>query len=373
MNRIVSLLVFGLVVIVPFRVGAQTVLDSPLAFVGPTLEEHLVAGTSYTFRLNRNPAVPGVYAVRDDQGVLWGTLIGTSTQSTLQWEVGRYATSGDSTQILNPGRYSVWYVGAGNRVLAKSPVWYLEPSPASAGPVVHFAFEGNVKDEKNGHGFAESSGISYHQGAVGDAIAFDGTSGFLSGSVPAAEFTGEPFTISLWIRPEQRQITKVTPLVGVWPHNSKIPAYALVLEKNRVRIDLGRGSITPMWLSGQVLAPHKWHHVVATLRRDPVLGLVGAVYLNGVENPNVYIPRGADDTFTPAPYRGTLVIGGDPIKGIETVAGTIDEVSLYNRTLSPLEVSELYEATRPNKVIQRVTLATFALSIFRPFFTLFGF
>jgi hypothetical protein len=77
-----------------------------------------------------------------------------------------------------------------------------------------------------------------------------------------------------------------------------------------------------------VLEPGVWHHAVATRRGQTV-----TLYVNGKQDASGELPLSPTDVLDT-----TLRFG--PMKGL------IDEIAMFNRTLTAEEVTELYDYTR---------------------------
>src|SRR5699024_7756877 len=95
-----------------------------------------------------------------------------------------------------------------------------------------------------------------------------------------------------------------------------------------------------------VIAPKTWHHV-ALVRRERQL----AAYLDGRAESEVAI----ESDPVPSP----ITIGGDPL-GLFRFEGKIDEVAIYDRALTPVEIQAHFRASGVQVASRRPFVPTVA-------------
>jgi hypothetical protein len=159
----------------------------------------------------------------------------------------------------------------------------------------------------------------------GRAIRFDGSTTVLSAGYPTIQPRGKS-TISVWF--SATSFSRNNGLVGALDSGDR---YALFLINNDLYLDT-LGSIVPdnrLVTSGLTWENNALYHVVGTMGTGMRLYRNGALVASNIGEPVI---NSATETLIGAVRNSTFVLSGD-----------IYDVRLYNRTLSPLEVKELYE------------------------------
>ena len=218
--------------------------------------------------------------------------------------------------------------------------------------------ENNPLDKRKAHPGTLWGTPVYTTGKVGKAF------GFAAGNeaVDAGTwFNLQTFSIEMWVKPNNGQILYANIIDN---YHSSSPLRSWVLE------DLNTGN-TFQWYSADFpagtnilfeLVPDTWQHIVIT--RDA--NRVTRGYLN----------RSLVGTITSSadiPYDGTQNLRiGNWYGGNRAFNGTIDEVTIYGRSLSESEVALLYNADSFGKCVGTQTMADMDgdmlsdLAIFRP-------
>jgi hypothetical protein len=184
-------------------------------------------------------------------------------------------------------------------------------------------------NKNNGTAF----GVSNTSGFVGGAYSFDGTTGsyvngsannFLNGSSSVGR------TVEAWFNkkgPGQYRIAGVFQASG-----SYLPQYSLmVVDTNALRVQLrnSSGDFYCDGLSSVNFSLNEWHHGAWTYD-----GSALRFYLDGLPAGNFSCPGSIRGDSAPSFYIGAR---GDRTSS-EMFNGTIDEVAIYNRTLSAAEI-----------------------------------
>ncbi len=214
------------------------------------------------------------------------------------------------------------------------------------GRVAHYSFDA-ITDEKvtNADG-TEGAGIQvenplFEPGKIGQAVTLNGENGLKFPKVGHFKRT-DSFTLSLWIQPPATLAPR-----SVVIHRSKAPAdagsrgYEILLEKGRVAFGLHY-----LWPGASIkvvthdpVAPSAWTHVAVTYDGSSRAAGV-TVFVNGTAA-KLEVVR--DGLFKDVIYDGTepdLTIGYR-FRDSGFTGGKVDELSLFNRALTPLEVSHL--------------------------------
>jgi hypothetical protein len=206
--------------------------------------------------------------------------------------------------------------------------------------VAYYTFDDTTNDSAGSNNGTASGGPTYVAGKIGRALSFDGVDDYVnmgSGSgLTGVELQGNGgMSISFWL-------------------NTSTLA-------NRVLLTKGTGSGSPLSISinsagrlsffrkydgathlnvrfnNQVVADNVWRHFVFTWNGDPDVGSVklykdGVLQIGGGDSGSG--TKVADSTSWPL-YAGYPALNAG-------FAGSLDDLRIYNRTLSPLEISELY-------------------------------
>jgi hypothetical protein len=175
----------------------------------------------------------------------------------------------------------------------------------------------------------------------GRALKFDGVDDqvTLDGSGSLAEVTDDSYTFAAWVQPDS-----IPPAASDndTAYSILVRAYTgLYYDANqtfRAEILLADGTRTAV--SSSEFSPNEWHHVAMTV--DNAQHLLH-LYVDGQEVGN-----------SPVPYMGSLADHQDAPYYIGTsepltnryeyrFSGLVDEVQIYNRALSPEEISHLFD------------------------------
>lgn len=195
-----------------------------------------------------------------------------------------------------------------------------------------------------------TNGPTWGTGQLGSAVTFDGTNDYVTaGSSSALDFSTNTYTLSAWIYPTAipilGQAAYHDSIFDRWDHGCTGHGYAFGITNAytfngptelEVRTSCGGSSTSVANGAANVLTNNQWHHIVAVANAGVV-----TFYVNGT----AYAATGSV-TDSPLTYGGPAVIGNDSTNG-SPFTGSIDEVRVYSRPLSPAEVMQLYRVTAP--------------------------
>ena len=218
--------------------------------------------------------------------------------------------------------------------------------PPAIGLTIWLPFDGNALDEING-GLATLNGSpAFSSGKVAQGLQFDGVDDAvrLSASPTLDVGAGSGATIELWIKPQQ------------------VSSPAAVLEWSAVsgsqlglHLFTGNGGFGTLYANlvdtagtahtisspGGVVSSGVLQHIALTYSRAS--GSAG-LYVNGVLVAQANFGDIRLETRTDL-WLGQRVLGGTPYR----FSGVMDEVSIYNRTLSQTELQAIYAAGADGK------------------------
>jgi len=215
---------------------------------------------------------------------------------------------------------------------------YCEIEDAPCSEVAQYCFEGNAIDETgNGHNGVVNN-VTLTTGRKGDsnsAYNFNGSASYIT--FPANSFTFDEFTYSAWVRTSENPNNTTHGILNIG--NSGGDHY-LFLGNTSSGSGFGltsysNGQVARNVLSGSLPSLNTWYHVVA-VRSDTEI----QVYVNGVlEAATSVVGMKTNYTF---PMIGKI---GARVTNETMWRGEIDDVTIYNCALSPVEIADLYNSS----------------------------
>jgi predicted Ser/Thr protein kinase len=221
--------------------------------------------------------------------------------------------------------------------------------PAPSGLVGWWAAEGNAADRTGMNNGIIHGGVKFVPGKVGQAFQFDGASGYVT--IPASESlnvgNGSGFTIEGWLNPAD--LSTPGPVLEWNDDAGNLRAHFWInvpvaiggtgpgsIFANIVDVGgTGRGLSSP----SNVLSAGKFNHVALTYSKSDG---TATLYLDGnvvaVQELGVFTPGTWNQV-----YLGTRSTTSYFYKGL------MDEMSLYNRALSPGQIQAIYRAGSAGK------------------------
>ena len=238
-----------------------------------------------------------------------------------------------------------------NAVLTVNPLPPCDPPPA--GMISWWSAEGNGNDKVGTNNAMVPAGLAYVSGEVGQGFNLNGTQNrIIVPDAPELNFgANQDFSIEAWVQPN----VAVTDY-GVMSIVEKRIAFGADDSLNGYAFYLANGQVgCRFWginfISGPDLRDGKFHHVAVTVSRNSITG--GKLYADGV----VVL------TFDPTALNNSLVnaepvrIGNHPSLSLNCFfQGIVDEVSIYNKALSPADVQGIYLVGGSGKCVSSVPL-----------------
>ncbi|RLJ02966.1 MAG: hypothetical protein DRP11_02130 [Candidatus Aenigmatarchaeota archaeon] len=188
---------------------------------------------------------------------------------------------------------------------------------------------GNIAHDVSGSGnHGTVYGASWVDGRFGKALSFDGDDYVEVAHDSSLAFTSEDFTLTAWIYPtivsgDQEIITK-----GRYEEDG----YYFVLDTNgRLWLQINQNLAHQSTYSYADISANNWYFVCAIRN-----GTLGYIYINGVDRTEVQ-----ENITNPTTNTRTLKIGRYDSE-MNYFHGIIDEVRIYSRVLTQLEINLLY-------------------------------
>jgi len=230
------------------------------------------------------------------------------------------------------------------------------------GLILHFPFSENtgttaIDRSQTGLVATLTNGPTWANGIFGYGVTLDGTNDYISVSSPSNAISlGTTTTLSMWINissfsGKTRQYLIDTRGDGSAGGTSMYFLFDYVAS-GVVSFTVGNSGVE-VTSTNVGMPTGTWHHVSATRN-----GSTWKIYLNGVE-----VKSGTSNT-TALSLGNSFRIGTYAGAGAGAeyyLQGTIDEVKIYNRTLSPTEISLLYYggiSVAPNQTYTEIATGT---------------
>ena len=326
------------------RGGARCVA-APFPGAGAVVRPALVTGTV------RDEF--GVPLVNADVRLKTGEAEGVSTATDLNGHY-RLAVFNPGTYVLDVGlenarfQWTTRGTGVGITSLPTQEVQLQEGATlqlhlsAPTSQVAWWRAEGDARDEVRHHDGTLLGGATFAPGLVGQAFHLDGVDDFVRvAHAPALNLKGS-FSLVAWIFPTRDGYQAI---VGKWSAPS--PQYMLHTWTGlefyfRISDEVHQEDVVfhDFRSPAHALTLNTWNHVAGVY--DQATG-TRHIYVNGRE-----VARRQDPPFTVANNSMDLHIGatlaGPPQSNDAFFKGLIDEVAIYHRNLSAVEIQRLYGA-----------------------------
>ncbi|MFN7944378.1 MAG: FG-GAP-like repeat-containing protein [Blastocatellia bacterium] len=206
---------------------------------------------------------------------------------------------------------------------------------APAGLVAWYRGEGNANDAAGSNHGTVRNDVAFTSGKVGQAFSFDGIDDVIE---LGSWFNLQTFTIGMWVRPGTTQ-TAYANIID----NNHTDYRSWVLQQNNMTTNQyvwgeADGSVNVIF----DLAPETWQYVAMTLDANRV----SRVYVNGQE-------VGTATGTTAISYDGTQFLRlGSWGGGARNWRGQLDEVEIYNRSLTASEIQAVYNAGSAGRCVK---------------------
>lgn len=286
---------------------------------------------------------------------------------TYQWYQGATLLNGQTaaTLVLSPlqmtdgGTYHVQVSNPAGTNNSPNVTLTVLPIPTNAaqlnvtnGLVLHLPFDGDYADysgrKNNGTNVGATTFVS--PGAIGaDALHYSTTVpssyNYVTLGFPTDLLFGSDvdFSVSYWVRQDPGSLYGDLPFLGNAINSTRNPGFAFAPTGGGWAWSLEGGGFTVVSVgAANTINDGNWHHVVHTISRTSV----GITYLDGIQVDSQSVAQiGNIDTGL------ALNIGQDPTGTYAvTAAADLDDMGVWRRVLSPLEVSGIYVAGLNNSV-----------------------
>jgi Concanavalin A-like lectin/glucanases superfamily len=237
-------------------------------------------------------------------------------------------------------------------------VWAQVCTPPPSGLVSWWPGDGNANDIQGINNGAPQNGATFTSGKVGQAFSFDGVDDYVEiPDNPSLQFgdgiNDFPFTIDAWIKcgtlnANQTIVSKYNSFVS--PRRQEY-SFAVELD-NKLTVTLfDTSGDFRLGIKTITTVDGNWHHVAVVYNgTENVAGL--KLYIDSIEQPATIIFNdptyvAMEDTSESIKIGATIpATDGNPH---ELFNGLIDEVEIFNRTLTASEIQAIYDAGSAGK------------------------
>ena len=297
------------------------------------------------------------FSINDNGYILCGELVNPIENTDEFW---RYNPASDSWIALSPyadgadnwistfvianscysGKFGFWEYAVADNEIACNPL----PASLQQGLVGYWPFCGNANDESGNGNDGVVNGATLAEdrfGNAGSAYELNGTDNYISASSDSiALLPSEEITLSVWFKIDANGAYSGNNLLGplmrsrfygyvVWYDSLSTSIQVITHHDNNGEI-IGSDTRTPAGVND-----NNWHLLTSTFNGD-----VSNLYLDGalVDSYNIsgnlyYVPDGivafGKDGNNPSPLTAHY-------------AGSLDDIGIWNRALTPAEITSLY-------------------------------
>jgi len=229
-----------------------------------------------------------------------------------------YAISNSSLYIWNESAYNMYWNTTG------LVAWYQFDS-------------GDARDYLGvNNGTNQNGAYQTTQGKIGGASVFDGSNDYVTSTEVNVTSNGRNLTNCLWIKSKSNTLPSATQVIFVQGNSvsASLQSFAIFQQSNKIRVRTTNGTATTgstLSTSTTSIPENTWTFICQVHN-----GTNQILYYNGIEEDNDLLGAGNI-------YQGTTLkmgINGDGASN--DFNGSIDDVRIYNRSLSATEIANLY-------------------------------
>ncbi|MFH0834625.1 MAG: LamG-like jellyroll fold domain-containing protein, partial [Patescibacteria group bacterium] len=202
-----------------------------------------------------------------------------------------------------------------------------EPNWISDGRVAYWKMDNNWKDSSGSNDGTANGGVNFASGKFGSAGSFDGTDDYVGVADDNSLKGMSAISVSFWVNPSESQTTGIV-------DKNRYSEWNVHLLSNQVRFE-GKNvnSDSIRFTSNSTVNLNRWTFVTVVYENN-----TKKIYFDGVEQ-SITI----DDNGTGAIYASTNPIYIGRVHDGHYFKGSLDDVAIYNRSLSAAEIAQLYQ------------------------------
>lgn len=201
-----------------------------------------------------------------------------------------------------------------------------------------YCFDGNLNDSTSNNNHLQLNvGTTqyFSNGNLGSALYTNGSTQYES-ILPFNTTGYTSIAVSMWVKSSGADPSGTSILQGAYSGFGMS-----IWGTTNQMLGFFDGSSASSYLSSQAITDGNWHHVVA--QND---GSTTYLYIDGILD-----GKQAETLLTPAYASTNKLFLGMLKQQTNPYTGYVDEIRIYNRTLSDCEILELYKQLNPNPVV----------------------
>jgi hypothetical protein len=234
--------------------------------------------------------------------------------------------------LQTPGLVAYWRLADGGRMEVKDEVGATQQQPLGRSPGKYLGFRGDSLNQRGALSASKSG-----------AVFFDGHSCVEIPNQSHLSGDWDGLTLAAWIKPGRVQPPEsdLSVIVGNWANQPASDTYCLSYRDGHLNMAAGNGVNGQVSVAGVGNVPFTfdaYHFAVGTWQKQD-----GSYRLYVDGEADLAQMQQAPPWKLHAGRSHSVSIGGQRITGDRHFVGAIDEVSVFNRALTPQEVKQLYQ------------------------------
>ena len=223
-----------------------------------------------------------------------------------------------------------------NRALSDQEIYQLFNPSTSQGLIAHYPLNGNANDSSGNNNNGTLSGVTFASGDIRTFAQFSATSYINVPDNSTFDFSSASgVTIATWVKREQDAAGYI--LIKMGTSGSSDDEYSLSLDAaGYIQGAFNSPTTYKVVTSKSSIALNNWTHIA--LRWNQSDSKI-AIYINGI------LDTIATSTVTSIQNTSQPFRIGKPQHNANSLIGSIDDIKIYNRALSDLEIYLLYDST----------------------------
>jgi len=218
-------------------------------------------------------------------------------------------------------------------VIDKKSFTEVESIKGIGGLVLYLPLEENTNDASgNGNDGNVSGGVNFVPGKTGNGANFDGVSGYINTKMENFANRTENFTVSFWVKAGSGNVNSDA-IIEKWKNMGSYP-FAFRWYSDKMQFARYDNSLSNSILSDNLLGTSDWHYIVGSYN-----GTTMVLYMDGTSK---LIPV----TINPISNNNSIYFGSRGGITGTFFNGTLDELIIFNKSLSGAEINSLYEYSK---------------------------
>jgi hypothetical protein len=214
------------------------------------------------------------------------------------------------------------------------------PPPSSLLTSLYAAYkaESNANDSLATYNGTAIGGLTYSAGKSGNAFTFNGSNSYIHLPENSIRFTNS-FSVSFWLKTTVNQ-TGGGGLISDYYWGSEDWGYIIRLRTdNKISVFWRKDSTFNSVVSSSALSLNQWNYISVVWDK---VNTNWKIYINGVLDNQLTSVNASNITYAVGSNRTN--IGSINSYGPDCLNGSMDEIYVYNKTLTSTDVTALYNA-----------------------------